>query len=85
MLDSTVIESAARPRNVVTPGEDDTQPPSQSSSADPDARWTKRGQNYYYGYKEHALVDAEDGFVEAVEVTPANRHDGQMLTKSVLC
>lgn len=79
VLDSTVIESAARPRNVVTPGDEDGEPPSQSSSADPDARWTKKGQSYYYGYKEHALVDAEDGFVEAVEITPANRHDGQML------
>jgi IS5 family transposase len=34
---------------------------------------------FYYGYKEHALVDAEAGYIEDVAVTPANRHDGTML------
>ena len=82
IVDSTIIESAARPRNVIELG-NDTEPPTKSSSADPDAEWTKKGQEYHYGYKEHAVVNAEDGFIEDVHVTGAATHDGTML-KAVL-
>lgn len=67
-IDSTIIESAARPRNEITPG-DGEEPPTKSSSVDPDAKWTVKGNNNYFGYKEHALVDVEQGFIEDLEVT----------------
>jgi transposase, IS5 family len=82
VVDSTIIEAAARPRNTIEPG-DDTEPPTKTTSADPDAEWTKKGAEYHYGYKEHAVVAAEDGFIEDVQVTGASTHDGTML-KSVL-
>lgn len=77
VVDSTIIESAARPRNVITVS-DDT-PPTKTTSADPDATWTKKGQEFHYGYKEHAVVDAESGFIEDVTITTASKHDGVML------
>lgn len=79
IVDSTVIEAAARPRNTVEMPDDDEGPPRVSSSADEDARWTKKGQRYHYGYKEHALVDAAQGYIDDLEVTPANCHDGVRL------
>lgn len=82
VLDSTVIESAARPRNTIEPSDDDN-PPKKTTSKDPDSSWTKKGKNFHYGYKEHALVEVEQGFVEKLEVTPANVHDGTKV-KSLL-
>lgn len=93
VLDSTIIEAAARPRNIVTVEDksdddnDGASPPAagsssdvtRSKSADSDAAWTVKANHNYYGYKEHALVDAERGFIEDIEVTPANTHDGKML------
>lgn len=75
IVDSTVIRSQARPRNIIDTDED---PPSKSTSADPDAAWTKKGKSFFYGYKEHQAVDSE-GFIEHVHLTPANVHDGQEL------
>ncbi len=82
VVDSTVIESASRPRNTIVPGEGD-EPPSKTTSSDPDSQWTKKGKNYHYGYKEHAVVDAQEGYIEVVKVTGAGKHDGKML-QSVL-
>jgi IS5 family transposase len=79
VLDSTIIEAAARPRNITTISEDDDDPPRSSTSADGDAAWTVKGNHNHYGYKEHALVDVDSGFIEDVDITPANVHDGKML------
>lgn len=46
IVDSTIIESAARPRNII---ESDNEPPTKTTSADPDAQWTKNGKGYHYG------------------------------------
>ena len=51
--------------------------------SDSDSQWTKKGNNYHYGYKEHAVVDAQEGYIEVVKVTGAGKHDGKML-QSVL-
>ena len=82
VVDSTIIKSAARPRNIVEHSDDDD-PPSASSSADPDAAWTVKGKSFHYGYKEHAVVEVEQGYIEDVQVTPANVHDGTMLESIV--
>lgn len=81
-IDSTIIESAARPKNVIEPGDDDN-PPTKKTSADEDSAWTKKGNKFHYGYKEHAIVEVEQGFVESLEVTPANVHDTRLLQKMV--
>lgn len=66
MLDATVIEtSAARP------------PMGETSSSDPDARFTrhqgKAGSSF--GYKAHVGVDEGSGLIRSVVTTPANVND----------
>lgn len=60
---------------------------------DPDAHWgckgkrTKRGlggtkttwNKYFYGYKAHVSLNAENHLITSVLVSPGNRHDGQFL------
>ena len=42
---------------------------------DTDARWTKKGDETHYGYKDHAKVDADSKLITGYTVTPANVHD----------
>ena len=42
---------------------------------DTDARWTKKGNETHFGYKDHAKVDADSKLVTDYAVTPANVHD----------
>ena len=41
-------------------------------SKDHDARWLKKGQKSYFGYKAFIATDSEHGFIQHVEVLPAN-------------
>jgi IS5 family transposase len=45
---------------------------------DPDARFTKRGDEIYYGYKAHIGIDSTTKVIHSVEFTPTNVHDSQM-------
>jgi len=42
---------------------------------DVDARWTKKGNETHYGYKDHAKVDKESKIITDFTVTSANIHD----------
>ena len=42
---------------------------------DVDARWTKKGNQSYYGYKDHVKVDKESKIITDFTVTPASVHD----------
>ena len=42
---------------------------------DTDARWTKKNQKDYYGYKNHVKVDSKKKFIDDYCVTGANIHD----------
>ena len=46
---------------------------------DTDARWTKKGDELHYGYKNHVKADAESKFITDYAVTSANVHDSQAL------
>lgn len=46
---------------------------------DVDARWTKKGNDLHYGYKDHVKVDVSTKLIESYEVTDAALHDSQML------
>ncbi|TGG91609.1 MAG: IS4/IS5 family transposase, partial [Aphanocapsa feldmannii 277cV] len=46
---------------------------------DLDARWVKKNNLNYYGYKNSICIDAKYGFIRRHVITPANRHDSQML------
>jgi transposase, IS5 family len=44
-------------------------------SADPDARWVKKGSKYYFGYRAYFAVDSNDGYVRGVHSAPANQSE----------
>ena len=46
---------------------------------DLDARWTKKNQQTYYGYKDHLVADLESKLIVRAEVTAASEHDSQAL------
>ena len=76
IIDATLVESAARPRThieaPVDRAEGDTpEDPEVHFSADPDARWLKKGSKSTLGYKAFARTD-EEGFIDRVLTTPAN-------------
>lgn len=78
IIDATLIKSAARPRSHIEGIAEDraedqvpAPPPEVSLSADPDAKWVKKGGKSTLGYKGFARCD-EEGFVDKVQVTPAN-------------
>lgn len=46
---------------------------------DIDARWTKKNNETFYGYKNHAKVDTKSKFIDCFVVTDASVHDSQAL------
>ena len=77
IIDATLIESAARPRTHIEAPKDRAEgdtpdDPEVHFSADPDARWVKKGSKSTLGYKGFARTD-EEGFVTKVHTTPANK------------
>jgi len=49
------------------------------SQKDTDARWTKKGNDTYYGYKDHINADVKYKLVRKYEATSAEVHDSQPL------
>lgn len=77
IIDATLVESAARPRTHIEAPQDRAEgdapdDPEVHFSADPDARWVKKGSTSTLGYKAFVRTD-EQGFVDKVHTTPANR------------
>ena len=61
-------------------------PPSDWSEAkrrqkDVDARWTKKREQSFYGYKNHITVDVKYKFIRGWRVTTANVHDSQVFSE----
>jgi len=44
-----------------------------------DGRWTKKNNETFYGYKNHAKVDTKSKFIKKFVVTDASVHDSQAL------
>ncbi len=61
-----------------TPEEWDDQP-NKKRQKDVDARWTKKNNQSYYGYKNHAKVDNTHKFIDTYTTTDASVHDSQVL------
>ena len=53
--------------------------PNRLSHKDMDARWAKKNNDTYYGYKNHVNVDLESKLIIAAAVTDASVHDSQAL------
>ena len=46
---------------------------------DLDAKWTKKGDASYHGYKDHVVADAKNKIIRDYEVTSAAVHDSQKI------
>jgi len=53
--------------------------PKLRAHKDCDARWTKKGFQNFYGYKNHVKVDVRDKLIMAAKVTAANVHESRGL------
>lgn len=51
--------------------------PNKNSQKDKDARWTKKGGQNHYGYKDHTKVDVGSKLIKSYVVTDAAVHDSQ--------
>jgi IS5 family transposase len=95
IVDATLISSAARPRKTykgyVQEGEVHIEE-NLRLSADPDAKWIKKGKVSTYGYKGFVVVGAADGAIQRTHMTPANASEcpemeralGSLLPKRLL-
>jgi len=94
MVDASFVE-APRQRNTreenkhiketgTAPGEWKVKP-HKLAQKDIDARWTKKNNATYYGYKNHIKADTKTKLIEEYVVTDASVHDsqpiGQLLTE----
>lgn len=62
IVDATFVEAPSSTKNA-------------RRARDPEARSSKKGKNWHFGYKAHVGVDAEAGTVHTLRVTPANASD----------
>jgi IS5 family transposase len=53
--------------------------PNKLAQKDMDARWTKKNNISYYGYKNHAKIDSKSKIIVKFTVTDASVHDSQQL------
>jgi IS5 family transposase len=74
LVDATIIEAAVKKPDQNEDGS------SGRSERDVDAEWVCKGDKHrYFGYKMHASVDADSGFIRKAVLTGATTHDGHML------
>jgi IS5 family transposase len=72
-------ESAARPDRVIDLAHDREESELEeesvqiSESADPDARWLKKGKRCYFGYKAFVSTEREHGFIQRIKAMRRNR------------
>jgi IS5 family transposase len=71
VVDASFISCAARPNSAMEVDKEG-EIISESQSADSEARWSKKGNHYYFGYRAYAVVDATDGYIRGMHTTPAN-------------
>ena len=65
IVDSTIISAPSSSKNA-------------EMKRDPDAHSTKKGNQWYFGFKAHIGVDKDSGLVHTVKATGANVHDVTM-------
>lgn len=53
--------------------------PAKLRQKDTDARWTKKRDQLFYGYKNHLNVDTRSKLITRYAVTPASVHDSHVL------
>ncbi len=55
------------------------QKPHKLAQKDVDARWTKKNNTVFYGYKNHVKADTKTKLIEEYTVTDASVHDSQAM------
>ena len=68
IVDSTIIAAPSSIKN-------------REKQRDPDAKSTKKGNTWHFGYKAHIGADKDTGLVHHLEVTAANEHDVTVSSK----
>ena len=68
IVDSTIISAPSSTKNA-------------KRERDPEAHSTKKGKNWYFGYKAHIGVDKDTGVVHTLKATAANVHDVTMTSQ----
>lgn len=76
IVDAAIVESSNRPLSDDKREEQNENP---SSQVDTDARSTKKGGDWHFGYKGHIGMDATSKLIRKAVWTPANTHDSQVL------
>lgn len=51
--------------------------PHKKCHKDTDARWTEKGGERYYGYKQHVKADSRNKVILSYDTTPASVHDSK--------
>jgi IS5 family transposase len=72
LVDATLIKAQPRP------------PRRGEASGDPEAEWTSRGKDGYFGYKGHLAVDESSGLIRRLALTGANFPDSYMFEEMVM-
>ena len=57
----------------------DAEQPNKLAHKDTDARWTKKGGQNHYGYKNHTNIDKDTKLIASHACTDASVHDSQVL------
>ena len=57
--------------------------PHKSRQKDIDARWTMKGGQTFYGYKNHVNIDTKHKIIRSYEITAANESDKHQLEKLI--
>ena len=57
--------------------------PAKLAQKDVDARWTKKNNMSYYGYKNHVKVDGKSKLITGFKVTDASVHDSQEIVNLI--
>jgi IS5 family transposase len=57
--------------------------PAKLAQKDVDARWTKKNNVSYYGYKNHVKVDGKSKLITGFKVTDASVHDSQEIVNLI--
>jgi len=89
LIDATIIEvpiqhNSAQETEQIKEGQTpENWSEAKAAQKDQDARWTKKGEKSYYGYKDHINADEEYKIIRDYEVTPANTHDSQVIEEIV--
>ena len=60
-----------------------TDNPAKLAQKDVDARWTKKNNVSYYGYKNHVKVDGKSKLITSFNVTDASVHDSQEIVNLI--